>query len=86
MNHKVNTEYLKLITEANDDLMEKEHHLERQRNAVSAARHYFAANPCRETVLDLRGAMANLKAIQLATDKARELLETLVQEVFEHME
>lgn len=86
MKKEINPEYLKLITDANDDLMEQEHHLERLRCAVSAARHYLAANPCRETVLDLRGAMANLRAQQATTDKARNLLESLVQEVFYHME
>lgn len=86
MKKQINPEYLKLITDANDDLMEQEHHLERLRCAVSAARHYLAANPCRETVLDLRGSMANLRAQQAATDKARQRLETLVQDVFAHME
>ena len=86
MKHQINPEYLKLIIAANDDLMEKEHQVEHQRNAVSAARHYLAANPCRETVLDLRGAMANLRADQAAEDKARQRLETLVKDVFAHME
>ena len=86
MKHQINPEYLKLIIEANDDLMEKEHQEEHQRNAVSAARHYLAANPCRETVLDLRGALANLKADHKACLRARYRLETLVQDVFEHME
>jgi len=86
MEHQIEPNYLALITAANDNLMEKEHRLEQQRNAVSAARYYFAAAPCKETVLNLRGAMANLRADQAAEEKARQRLETLVQDVYEHME
>lgn len=70
------------VSELNEQLMEAEYKLEAQQRAVSKCRYYLAANANSETVLDLRGAMANLKAYKQQTDELRARLEQALDQVF----
>lgn len=60
------------IVEMNDKIFEQERIIDDLEHAISANRYYLAAQKSEARVLDLRAAMANLKA-------ARERLETLKQ-------
>ena len=60
------------IVELNDKIFEQERIIDDLEHAISANRYYLAAQKSEARVLDLRAAMANLKA-------ARERLETLKQ-------
>lgn len=71
------------VKELNEQLMEAEYKLEAQQRAVSKCRYYLAADANSETVLDLRGAMANLRAYQKQADELRTRLEQALDRVFE---
>ena len=73
---------VKTVSELNEQLMEAEYKLEAQQRAVSKCRYYLAADANSETVLDLRGAMANLKAYKQQADKLRAKLEQALDQVF----
>lgn len=70
------------VSELNEQLMEAEYKLEAQQRAVSKCRYYLAADANSETVLDLRGAMANLKAYKQQADELRTRLEQALDQVF----
>lgn len=70
------------VKELNEQLMEAEYKLEAQKRAVSKCRYYLAADANSETVLDLRGAMANLKAYKQQADELRAKLEQALDQVF----
>lgn len=70
------------VSELNEQLMEAEYKLERQQRAVSRCRFYLAADANSETVLDLRGAMAYLKAYKQQADELRARLERALDQVF----
>lgn len=74
---------IKIVSELNEQLMEAEYKLEAQQRAVSKYRYYLAADANSETVLDLRGAMANLRAYQKQADELRTRLEQALDRVFE---
>ena len=74
---------IKIVSELNEQLMEAEYQLEAQQRAVSKYRYYLAADANSETVLDLRGAMANLRAYQKHADELRTHLEEALDRVFE---
>jgi hypothetical protein len=74
---------VKTVKELNEQLMEAEYKLEAQQKAVSKCRYYLAADANSETVLDLRGAMANLKAYKQQADELRARLEQALDRVFE---
>jgi hypothetical protein len=72
------------IKDLNEKLFEAEWKLEQQQRAVSKYRYYLAADPTADSVMDLRGSMANLKAyeknvadIRRSLDKALENIWTL---------
>lgn len=70
------------VKELNEQLIEAEYKLEAQQKAVSKCRYYLAADANSETVLDLRGAMANLKAYKQQADELRAKLEQALDQVF----
>ena len=70
------------VKELNEQLIEAEYKLEAQQKAVSKCRYYLAADANSETVLDLRGAMANLKAYKQQADELRAKLEQTLDQVF----
>ncbi len=72
-----------IVSELNEQLMEAEYKLEAQQRAVSKYRYYLAADANSETVLDLRGAVANLRAYQKQADELRTRLEQALDRVFE---
>ena len=72
-----------IVSELNEQIMEAEYKLEAQQRAVSKYRYYLAAEANSETVLDLRGAMANLRAYQKQADELRTHLEQALDRVFE---
>ena len=74
---------IKIVSELNEQLMEAEYKLEAQQRAVSKYRYYLAADANSETVLDLRGAVANLRAYQEQADELRTHLEQALDRVFE---
>ena len=74
---------IKIVSELNEQLMEAEYQLEAQQRAVSKYRYYLAADANSETVLDLRGAVANLRAYQKHADELRTRLEEALDRVFE---
>ena len=74
---------IKIVSELNEQLMEAEYQLEAQQRAVSKYRYYLAADANSETVLDLRGAVANLRAYQKHADELRPRLEEALDRVFE---
>lgn len=71
------------VKELNEQLFEAEYKLEAQQRAVSKYRYYLAADANSETVLDLRGAVANLRAYQKQADELRTRLEQALDRVFE---
>jgi len=73
---------VKTVSELNEQLFEAEYKLEAQQRAVSKSRYYLAADANSETVLDLRGAMANLRAQQQQADELRAKLERALDQVF----
>jgi len=73
---------VKTVSELNEQLIEAEYKLEAQQRAVSKCRYYLAADANCETVLDLRGAMANLKAYKQQADELRTRLEQALDQVF----
>ena len=70
------------VKELNEQLIEAEYKLEAQQKAVSKYRYYLAADANSETVLDLRGAMANLRAYKQQADELRAKLEQALDQVF----
>jgi hypothetical protein len=81
---KLSENAVETIKVLNEQLFDAEYELERQKRAVSKYRYYLAANPSADTVMDLRGSMANLKAcekkvadIRRSLDKALESIWTL---------
>lgn len=73
---------VKTVKELNEQLIEAEYKLEAQQKAVSKCRYYLAADANSETVLDLRGAMANLRAYKQQADELRAKLEQALDQVF----
>lgn len=71
------------ISKLNEQLLEAEYKLEAQQRAVSKYRYYLAADANSSTVMDLRGAMANLRAYQKQADDLRTRLEQALDRVFE---
>ena len=70
------------ISKLNEQLLEAEYKLEAQQRAVSKYRYYLAADANSSTVMDLRGAMANLRAYQKRVNELREQLERALDQVF----
>lgn len=75
---------IETVKSLNDQLFEAEYNLEQQQRAVSKYRYYLAADPSAESVMDLKGSMANLRAyekkvadIKRSLDKALENVWTL---------
>ena len=86
MEKRINPEYKEELRNLNDRLFDKEHELERQRMAVSAARYYLASDPTDdELVYNLHGAMANLRAKQKEVDDLRQQLEEMLNKVWENI-
>ena len=77
---------IKMVSELNEQLMEAEYQLEAQQRAVSKYRYYLAAEANSETVLDLRGAMANLRAYQKHADELRQQLEQALEHIWDDAE
>jgi len=87
MEKQINKEYRNRLTELNEKLMEEEFTLDRLNNAVSAARHYLAAEPDNdERVLNLHGAISNRNAQYKKVQSIREEFENMVNNVFANME
>lgn len=75
---------IETVKSLNEQLFEAEYNLEQQQRAVSKYRYYLAADPSAESVMDLKGSMANLRAyekkvadIKRSLDKALENVWTL---------
>jgi hypothetical protein len=81
---KLSKNAVETVKSLNEQLFEAEYELEQQRRAVSKYRYYLAADPSADSVMDLRGSMANLRAyekkvadIKRSLDKALENIWTL---------
>lgn len=79
---KINKKTVDAVKKLNEQLFEAEYKLETQQRAVSKYRYYLAAEPTAEKVMDLRGAMANLRAYQQQADKLRRQLEEALNNVW----
>ena len=71
-----------IVAELNDKLFEAEWELEQQQRAVSKYRHYLAAEKNYETVMDVRGAIKNLRGKQQRVDELRRSLDKAIDEIF----
>lgn len=80
---KLSEKAIKMVSELNEQLFEAEYKLEALQRAVSKYRYYLAADANSDTVLDLRGAVANLRACQKQADELRTRLEQALDRVFE---
>ena len=70
------------IKQLNDKLFEAEFELEAQQRAVSKYRYYLAADATQETVIDLRGAIPNLRRKQKRVDELRQQLNQAVDDIW----
>ena len=71
-----------IIADLNNKLFEAEWELEQQQRAVSKYRHYLAAEANRETVLDVRGAIKNLRGKQQQVDELRRSLDKAIDNIW----
>ena len=70
------------VKQLNDKLFEAEFELEAQQRAVSKYRYYLAADATQETVMDLRGAINNLRGKQKRVDELRQQLNQAVDDIW----
>lgn len=83
----IRQDYKQEISRLNDSIFEEEARLEECRNAVVATRHYLSADPDNDERLnDLFVKISVMKAQQTVVDGMRERLETMVSNIFSHME
>lgn len=83
----IRQDYKQEISRLNDSLFEEEERLEECRNAVIAARHYLSADPDNdERFYNLFVKITTMKSQQIIADGIRERLETMVSNIFLHME
>jgi hypothetical protein len=75
---KIIAKAVEVIADLNEKLFEAEYELESQKRAVSKYRHFLAANPCKETMMDLCGAIQNLRGKQMRVDELRKRLDDAV--------
>lgn len=71
-------ELIKKVTELNNGLFDAENSMEYHEREFSAKRHYFAANPCFETVFDLAVQASILKEKRENVEKLRKELEEVL--------
>ena len=71
------------VADINNKLFEAEWELEQQQRAVSKYRYYLAAEPNSETVMDLRGAIKNLRGKQQRVDELRRSLDKAIDNIWE---
>ncbi len=83
---KLSKKTVNAVKELNEQLFEAEYKLEAQQRAVSKYRYYLAADANSESVTDLHGAMANLKAYQKQTDELRQQLEQALEHIWDDAE
>ena len=79
---KFSEDTIKQVADLNEQLFDAEQKVSNQENVVRAARFYFAAEPTQERLLDLRGAMANLRAEQANLDNLRTQFSEYVKNVY----
>lgn len=80
---KLSKKTVNAVKELNEQLFEAEYKLEAQQRAVSKYRYYLAANANSESVMDLHGAMANLKAYKQQADELRQQLEQALEHIWD---
>lgn len=73
---------IETIANLNNKLFEAEWELEQQQRAVSKYRHYLAAEANRETVMDLRGAIMNLRGQQRRVEDLRRSLDKAIDNIW----
>lgn len=84
---KINAEYHKELIRVNELLFNEESELERLKLVVSAARHFLSAFPDdSESVFNLRGAIANMRAQENKVRNIRAKLEEMANDVFSNIE
>ena len=83
---KLSKKTVNAVKELNEQLFEAEYKLEAQQRAVSKYRYYLAANANSESVMDLHGAMANLKTYKQQTDELRQQLEQALEHIWDDTE
>lgn len=71
------------VADLNNKLFEAEWELEQQQRAVSKYRYYLAAEANSETVMDLRGAIKNLRGKQQRVDELRRSLGKAIDNIWE---
>lgn len=71
------------VADLNNKLFEAEWELEQQQRAVSKYRYYLAAEANSETVMDLRGAIKNLRGKQQRVDDLRRSLDKAINNIWE---
>ena len=71
------------VADINNKLFEAEWELEQQQRAVSKYRYYLAAEANSETVMDLRGAIKNLRGKQQRVDELRRSLDKAIDNIWE---
>ena len=72
-----------IVADLNNKLFEAEWELEQQQRAVSKYRYYLAAEANSETVMDLRGAIKNLRGKQQRVDELRRSLDKAIDNIWE---
>lgn len=70
------------VADINNKLFEAEWELEQQQRAVSKYRYYLAAEANSETVMDLRGAIKNLRGKQQRVDELRRSLDKAIDNIW----
>lgn len=71
------------VADLNNKLFEAEWELEQQQRAVSKYRYYLAAEANSETVMDLRGAIKNLRGKQQRVDELRRSLDKVIDNIWQ---
>ena len=71
------------VADLNNKLFEAEWELEQQQRAVSKYRYYLAAEANSETVMDLRGAIKNLRGKQQRVDELRRSLDKAIDNIWQ---
>lgn len=73
---------IEIITHLNNTLFDAEQELEDVKRQVSANRWYFAANPTKDNVLDLRNAMQRMKVLEEKVSNTKRSLDKAITDIY----
>ncbi len=79
---KISNNAVEIVKDLNEKLFEAEFELDQQQRAVNKYRYYLAADPTADSVMDLCGAIRNLRGIQKKVDDLRRSLDKAVDNIW----